>query len=126
MILGEMLMTGTTARGPWFRRLGDAVTFFCDAVAIAATTEMEISIETKNTEDADSAATSPVLPPLASSWIVNATGSSSIRVSALKELVRFQYIVSFTGGGGGQGFIHFRMPPPAWEVNVAESLEGCA
>jgi hypothetical protein len=64
-------------------------------------------MESKNSEDADSAATAVGASGAISSGVGTVLGTN------LKELVRYKYVVS----GGGTAWVHFRVLPPAWLPN---------
>ncbi len=93
--------------GPWFPRQGDAATFVCETV-FANSPTAKVYIETKNSADADPSAGGTELA------VSNTAGASSyVRVTALKELVRYRYSIA----GTVDKWIHCRMLEPCWETN---------
>lgn len=111
---GEFLVEGSTSvPSPWFRRLGDSATFFCEVIAIRDAV-MAILVRTKNSDDPDSGATT------LTTLEISGTGVDSVHASGMDELVRFEYTVTAaTDDPPTARFVHFRMLPPAWEGNEA-------
>ena len=115
MILGETLFKSSTAYySPWVQQQGDAATFATQLIAVSATGTLNCVIETKNATDADTAATVPTGGTITLSGSVPQTGT--VRVSALKQLLRFRYDV---GGASSSDWVHHHVLPPAWERNGA-------
>ena len=117
MVLGETLVTGTTAEGPWFECFGDAGTFACQVIQITGSVKLTVGLETKNVPDADTAAVAPTYPLDEPVWEITSTGVSTIRVEDLRQVMRFTYTVAYTSDPPPDvpGFVHFRMLPPLWE-----------
>ena len=129
MILGEMLVTGATAKSPWFRRLGDAATFFGGVLVQttamsgggeSATAQVTVAVETKSLDAPDGGEAE-----LASATSAG-LGVFKIEAASFKELVRFTYAVSYVPEldppPEEPGFIQFRMLPPAWESNCVDAF----
>lgn len=108
MIIGVTIHKGLTAYSPWFPRMGNAATFAGECIGVSGATNT-ITIQTKNESDTDSSATDKT-PTVA----LSSAGVQTARVTDLKELVRFKYVVT---GTNNYDWIHFRMLPPAWENN---------
>jgi hypothetical protein len=88
-------------------REGKAATFALTILAIAASTNISVVIETKNRGEADSAAATTAFAgnPITS-------GSPNQRVDNLKELVRLKFTVA---GSGSFRFVHFLIAILGWE-----------
>lgn len=111
MILGEMLQAGTTAYSPWFERQADAAVFNLRVQATPGIgAALAVNVQTKNTQDADSAASNIGSFALADPVIV---GFYSASVIGLKELVRYEYIEA---GAEGE-WVHLQMMDPVWLRN---------
>ena len=109
MIIGQTIFKSATSYySPWFPRQGDAATFAAQSVAISATGTLKVVIETKNLEDVDTAAVA------LGTITLSTTTPGTVRVSGLKELVRFRYDMT---GSASTDWSHFRVLPPAWEAN---------
>lgn len=131
MVQGETLMTGATGctvYSPWFEGCGSGATF---AVEVGARTGgspspgiFEIQVETKISDDADSAATTLPRADVEGAWLPVSAGLpdtnpeyiSSARYSGFKELVRFKYLLA-TVSPAKFFSVHFRMLPPLWQSN---------
>lgn len=109
MIIGQTLASTATVYSPWFERLGDSATFYLDIIAAYAGVKLDVDIQYKKRTEADSAATT-----VASFTQITSTGLASKSASALKELVRFKFIVT---DGGTKRWIHFQVMPPIWATN---------
>lgn len=107
MIIGVTIHNGLTAYSPWFPRQGDAATFAAECIGVSGATNT-ITVQTKNMDEADSAATG------SSTIALSSAGTSTVRVASLKELVRFKYVVT---GTNSYDWIHFRVLAPSWETN---------
>jgi len=110
MIIGESIATETTTFSPWFERQGDAGTFFIQIMQRMPDCDVVGTVQTKNKEDADSAATSA-----GSFGTLSTTGTHSVRATSLKELVRIRMVVA--DGSEGESWVHLRVMPPSWETN---------
>lgn len=119
MLLGQSILTGTVGNpnsyfGPWMPRGANAAVFVAEVFFVsgggASNLDLIISIEHKNSEDADSAATTAV-----SFSGINAAGTYSASASGLKELVRYKYQAGIESGQ--PEWLHLRMNPPIWQPN---------
>ena len=117
MLIGQTVFVpaagapGVKYYGPWMPRQGNAFSGVLVAIKASAASgwTLKADFETKNNEDADSAATT-----LSGSVTLTATGTGSVSITGCKELVRCLF--SCTGGGTDR-WIHFRMNPPIWQPN---------
>jgi hypothetical protein len=114
---GEFLFTGSSGvHSPWFERLGDAATFFCQLIAVRDAV-LSVQIQTKSREEPDEAATT------LDTFNMTAIGVGSTRVTGMREVVRFEYAVTTVVLVPPVGnFAHFRMLPPAWEDNAGPGM----
>ena len=112
MIIGVTIHNGLTAYSPWFPRQGNAATFAMEVIGISGAT-LTVTVHTKNTEDADNSGTQAATGGSFSA-VTTAPQQPVKRNYDLKELVRFQYVVT---GSNAYDWVHFRMLPPAWEKN---------
>lgn len=95
---------------PWYSRAADAATFLVEVLlASGGTWGLDVLVQHKKSEDADSAATTA-----ATFTTITAVGTSSKSASGLKELVRYKY--SLTADSSAE-WIHFRANPPIWQPN---------
>jgi hypothetical protein len=123
MILGELLHAATIAAySPWFERQADAAVFCLRVVATCrGGTGFGVNVETKNTQDADSAA-SKIGSFAVSVPAVAGTYSTGV-LKDMKELVRYAYSET----GAADEWVHFQMMDPEWLWNETmgdpESLE---
>ena len=108
MIIGQTVFAAGSYYSPWFPRQGDAATFACESIAVNGAT-LAITVQHKNMDTADSGATTAGT----FSSITTATTTTQ-RVTALLELVRFKYVLT---GADNTKWIHFRMLSPSWETN---------
>lgn len=99
----------TVYYGPWFPRQSDAATFFLEVMHLSANAQMQVIVQHKNEEDADSSATTVATFSTASS-----VGTYGQAATGLKELVRFKYVGT---SAGTSDWMHFRMLPPMWQPN---------
>jgi len=108
MVLGTTLfrMDGNAYYSPPFPRGGGAATFSADVTHISDAPQFDIEVQHKNNDD--------------TSWGTagNFTGITtvslnSLRVTSLKEQIRFKY--SFTTTDAADA-VHFVMLAPVWEV----------
>lgn len=93
--------------GPWFSRQADAATFVAQTLHIGTNCRLVVTVEHKNIEDADSAATT-----VATFATISTVGSTVQAATGLKELVRFVYTVS---SNSGTDWVHYRMLAPIWQ-----------
>jgi hypothetical protein len=114
----SVLVQDTAVTSPWFDRRGDSALFTIDVsnmsiIAPTSEPQLTVSIETKNTEDLDSAAT-PV-----TSMVIGGSGISQVQGTGLKELVRYQYVLTDVGSDpiARTFFVIFRMLDPEWFSN---------
>jgi hypothetical protein len=114
MIIGQTLHAGTTAYSPWFGRGGDVGEFTCEIIDTTANVNVAITIETKNSEDIDSAA---VPPSSGATFSAISAGLKKTSALGFKELVRFKYTISFDTGGSIVDYVHLRMLYPQWQPN---------
>ena len=111
MIIGQTLMASTSTKkfySGWFSRQGNAATMVVE-ILHNVTAGIEVRVQTKNSEDADGAAS------YATGSAITATSNAapvSGRFTGFKELVRFEYAVTDTSG-----WVHFRVLNPSWETN---------
>lgn len=114
MIIGQTLMgSSSNYFSPWFPRQGDRAVFSAQIVAISSTSTLTVVVETKNTEDTDSAATQPANGTFSGTAASVISSGAASPVAGLKELVRFKYAVN----DAASKFCHFRVLPPSWERN---------
>jgi hypothetical protein len=101
---------GVVYHGPWMPRQGDKYTAVVELMRQSSGGwSFVLAVETKNAEDADSAAST------LGSITKTALGTfSDLSVSGCKELVRHK--VSITSSGVEQ-WLHFRSNPPVWQPN---------
>lgn len=110
-LIGETIVReatdSTTYTGFWMPRLADEATYGVDVVG-ATGAIFEIAVQTKNSEDADSAAT-----VLGSFNTMAASGVTKWTESGAKEWVR--YVIKPTGSTAGMA--HFQFLAPQWVYN---------
>ena len=123
MLIGQTVLAPTTATayyGPWFPRGGNSlkaeVQFLNKSLALATSlTTFTCEVQTKNNEDADSAATT-----IGAAFTVDHTtrlGVVTVSASTLtgaKELVRYKFNLQNTGSAA---WVHFNPNPPIWLPN---------
>lgn len=112
MIIGQTLLAGTYL-SPWFPRQGDAAVFSAEVIALGASASLQVGIQTKNSEDVDSAPLPSGTGTLGLTNSMTTTGVGTVAVTGMKELVRFYYLV------GATNWVHFRVLPPSWRNNGA-------
>ena len=93
---------------PWFSSGSDAATFLLQIQHQMSGVSITVTIQHKNTEEADSAATTAATFSSASG-----IGTYAKAASGLKELVRFRFDIS----ASSDAWMHFRMLPPIWQPN---------
>ena len=106
MLVGRTLLAGMTTYSPWFPKpngMDDLLVGL--SIQVAGGGSITVTVETKNPEDADSAATTKMT-------IGSKTTKTVHRGIAtdLLQLVRYKYAVT----GSGLEFIHFEMMAPSW------------
>ena len=113
MIIGQTVFGGTFY-SPWFPRQGDSAVFTAESINSFGT--LTFKMQTKNREQADSAA-SYVSGASSSIYGTINTGSfiGTAMGTALLELVRFEYTIA----SATSNWVHFRVLPPAWRMNGA-------
>ena len=114
MIIGQIVekkpSTVTRYEGPWTARRGDRASYAIELIEQSNGGDFRFKVETKNSEDADSAATN-----LTSDITVGTTaGLVETSATGAKEWVRY---VIFTVNDGDAGFIAFRTLDPQWAEN---------
>ncbi len=119
MLIGQSLLAITSGDTvyytPWFPRGGNALTVVVEVLrASGATTKFECQVQTKNQEDADSAATSVGTAISVNSSTTQYKTTSARRTNGCKELVRYAYSIR---ASGSPCWIHMRTNPPIWEPN---------
>ena len=114
MIIGQTIFMGSYFVSPWFPRKGDAAMFAAEVLAAGGAT-LTFGVQTKNSEDVDTAPSAASTGTIVSSSAIGAGAIGTIAASGLKELVRFAYVV----GGTTAQWVHFRVLPPAWRMNGA-------
>jgi hypothetical protein len=95
---------------PWFPRQGNAAMFAAECIAHGNSGSLQFAVQTKNKEEVDASAT-----VLGSSAWMDTGVIATYSATGLLELVRFAYKV----GPHETGWVHFRMLPPAWQMNGA-------
>lgn len=113
MIIGQTVFGGTYF-SPWFPRRGDAAVFSAEVIALAASGTLQMGVQTKNSEDVDTAPSGASSGTLGVTNAIVGTTVGTVSVVGMKELVRFFYLVS-----GTTQWVHFRVLPPAWRMNGA-------
>ena len=94
---------------PWFPRGGDAAVFTLEVISINGLTLTWV-VETKNSEDANSAAST-----VGSAVTATTTGLKyTATLTGFEELVRFRYD---TGSSASMDWVHFRALNPSWAYN---------
>jgi hypothetical protein len=110
MLIGQTLYgRSIIAYSPWFSRNGNRGLFSAEVLLVDGGGGVQLSMESKNSEDVDSAAatvgTSAYIP----------SGVGTVLGTNLKELVRYKYTVN--ASGTSTAWVHFRVLPPAWLPN---------
>ena len=119
MIIGQTLMKASVPYySAWFPREGNAATFVLDCLGISGAS-LTVNVMHKNYGDIDY----PVDQVAGAFSAVSATGTSTRRLTGLKELIRFEYNVV---GSNSYDWVHFRMLRPAWEANASASAVATA
>lgn len=117
---GASTPSSVTLFSPWFQRGGDFATFTAEVVAIAGTTAaLTVRAFHKNAdeagdgEDVDTSTKIELTTAtrLGATWPVQ----SSSTKKGFKQLVRYQFSLSATGG---TAYATFRMLSPIWFDNV--------
>lgn len=124
MLLGQTLMAdqgdgdNTVVYSPWFPRQGNDFTSNAEVLYISANTELEITAESKHTEqtDADTLATHGVIS-------FTAAGTQSAQNTNVRELVRFKVELSCSATGAF-GECHFRLLAPMWQASGSQGVAG--
>ena len=109
-VIGEIIFEGSDLYySPWFPRGADVGKFSIEVIAISGVT-LSWDVETKNSEDVDSAAVQ-----VGSTQTETTAGvSTTSKFTGFKELVRYRYK---TGVTASMDWVHFRMLNPAWLYN---------
>ncbi len=116
-IVAEDSTNGSTVFSPWFPRNGDAVTSTVEVIAFSSTGTLTISILDKNSDQTGDAPNAAV----GSFDAITAVGTSSKRVSGLRELVRYKINLK-RASGTGTIYAHLRMLAPSWESTGAQGV----
>jgi hypothetical protein len=111
IVAGDTLIGGTTAHTEWEDTLGDAVTCFVEVIAYGATNGLDVTIQTKNSDETDAQAVTATGGTFAT---ITQTGTFHKRATGMKQLYRLRFVVS-SGGEGDEKFVHVRRLAPAWE-----------
>jgi hypothetical protein len=131
MILGQTLLAAKndtkTYYTPWFPRGGNSAEFSCEIFEYSENCTVNVTVQTKNSEDNDSTAEEmaaqqiissspvPTLPHIVT-WEPENTGGGTW--AGAKELVRFKIQVIGDNVSSDDGFwAHLRMLAPSWVTN---------
>lgn len=118
MILGQSMPCkggGIAMYSAWLPRQGNSATFVCHVIgASSANLVFDVTVQHKNLGDDDSGATGA-----GSFSTISSTGTYTLHVSGLKELVRFQYVADSAIPAAFEDWVHFRMLNPNWESNAS-------
>lgn len=117
MLIGQTIFApgsdpGAVYYTPWFPRQSDAFTAVIEILKASGAYSMDVEIETKNREQADSSAIT-----LGAAYSITSTThftSTQFRTGAL-ELVRYKFTV--LGADSTARWIHFRSNAPQWQPN---------
>jgi hypothetical protein len=119
MFEAQLLPGGVTIFGPWMNRQADNVRCTVEVVALASSPTLEVSLETKNSEDAgDGQVTGG--PTLSASSVGRVTDEWDSQdlvnggSTGLLELVRYKYVTI----GDSTDWVLFRMLNPNWFDSV--------
>lgn len=116
MIIGQTVVMGSNNYySPWFPRQGDSAVFSVQLFATGPSFagSLNVFMETKNNDQADSAAGTATNGTFSMSGTTPGVFGTAL-VSSLSELVRFKFVPNGTTAGT---YMHFRILPPAWEAN---------
>ena len=107
MVVGTTVfkLDGNSYLSPEFHRGGLAGTFAIDVTNVANTPNFTVKVQHRNSEDTS-------FTTAGTFSTITATGKTTLDVSGLKEIVRFEY--SFDVGDGSDAAVHFLMQPPSW------------
>jgi len=108
MIIGQTLMAlddGTLRYGDWVPRQGNACLASWEIVNNSGGLDTKLIVQTKNTEDADEAASE-----LGALDSIPGPGQVALLVSGCLELVRYAYNIKGSPGD----WVHLRGLPPSW------------
>jgi len=108
MVIGTTLMkmAGTAYYSPTFARGGLAAVFACEVQQVAGTNPtLDIDVEHKNVEDT-------TFTTLGSFNQFTMADLKTLSASAIKEQLRFKYVV---GGTAATAAVHFNMLAPTWK-----------
>ena len=126
MFFGQLLNSNLVDNGfdyysPWFARGGNLAEMVADIIQISAGCSVEVTVETKNSEQSDKAAATntswnsgAITTVTRQSFSAGATMSDTVN-EGLLELVRFKVTVTTTSGN--QEWVHMRMLNPSWQSN---------
>ena len=119
MIIGQTVVaensTGTVVYTPWFPRQGNDCTSVLDIIAISGDARVDVDMETKNSDQIDSAAGSM-------GSVSDKTASTSFSCTNAKELCRYKITVKYYTTGTSIVYAHFRMLAPSWETTGAQGV----
>lgn len=112
MLIGQTVLAGWKDAilyySPWMPRQGNDMTAVTEVIKTSGVLTLTCAVETKNAEDADSAASN-----LGS---VDATTAGTVTKSVIgcKELVRYRFEAT---GTSQVEWVHFRSNSPIWQPN---------
>jgi len=113
MFIGQFGLKGLVAYSPWLPRGGDKGVFLCELLAESTNATLDLAIQHKNTDEADSAATTA-----ASFTQITSVGVATKEVTGgLKELWRIQFAVDSSGGEFFDQWVLFDLMTPSWRKN---------
>lgn len=127
MIIGQVLHAINGADGtetyyfsPWFGRGGNLMGLVADIIATEGLKEFGVTVQTKNTEDADPGTgltSEMVVNPVTAGTHNSVVGATLPGATAgALELVRYRFRLE-VAGTTADGWIHFRMLNPTWLTN---------
>lgn len=114
MLIGQSVLAptgGAVYYTPWMPRQGDAFTVVIEVLRTSGTLTFSCQVQTKNAEDADSAASS-----LGSAISVTTTAGAVTKANRTGALELVRYALTITGSSALR-WIHFRSNPPIWQPN---------
>lgn len=124
MIIGQTIAchddsTGEYYYTPWFPRQGRTVVSSFEVVSIGPTTQITVSLQTKNGDDADDPSTATTIGSASSTSAGDVKSFESS--SSCEELVRYQVHLVRTSGSATSG-CHFRILKPSWVATGAQGV----
>lgn len=107
--IGNLILQSDVRRyGPWIPRQGNSLLAAWEVIDITGGARPKLIVETKNTQDADSAAVD-----LGQLETATSIGAFSFVVTGCRELVRFSYLID----GATTDWVHLRDMPLVWVTN---------